>query len=805
MELLEGETLRQRIGNRPLALDVLLDWAIQMSDAIQAAHDRGILHRDIKPSNLFITTRGQTKILDFGLAKQSTLAKPASKPDESDTVDLLTNPGTAAGTPSYMSPEQARGEELDARTDLFSFGAVLFEMATGKTAFHGATSGAILGAILHERPEPLLRLNPDLPAELERIVIKALEKEREMRYQHAADLGSDLKRLRRDTSSGRLEASRRSSDTVTLGFPVPQRSSQSESALFPKSKLLLAVIPAAAIVVAFAIYLVAGHKTKPAFQTMIIERVTNVGDVRRAAISPDGKYLAFAAGVPGKTGLWVRQVATRSDIQILPQTTGVFQGVIFSHDGNYVYYVLDKGDGQSGQLFQVPALGGQSRRVGGGIDSPVSFSPDGNQAAFFRQTASAGNALFVRNMDSQVEQKLAERVAPEDFSAYGLAWSPDGKDLAVSAYARGKCYVMTMSAAGGQLKTIGVEGWAHIRQVAWLSDSRGLVVVALQSHSSPGQIWQISYPGGNARRVTNDLNDYIDLSLTSDSQTLFAVQGELISNVWTLPDASAARAVQLTSGVGTQDGLFGLQWTEDGRMIYASLAGGTRELWMRKAGDPARQITNNADLGFFATPSVCPDGRTIVYGAGRLGSALIWKLDADGGKPETLVPTGTNGGPSCSPDGKWIYYNALGKHYSLWRVPTTGGRPEQLTQFSSVFPHASPDGNWIEYGIDDPNRNGFGIVPASGGQPAKLFEISHSSPGGAAVMRWSPASDAIDFVDTREGVSNVWRQPIQGGAPRQVTDFTSGLIFNFVWLPNGRDMAVARGTTSSDVVRLQSF
>jgi serine/threonine protein kinase len=207
MELLEGETLKQRIGAQPVPPDSLLDWAIQIADGLDAAHQHGILHRDIKPSNLFITSRGHAKILDFGLVKYSPLAKPvnaaAPKQIGDSTLDLLTNPGTAAGTPNYMSPEQARGEPLDQRTDLFSLGAVIYEMATGKMPFQGRTSGAILGAILHERPEPLLRANPEMPAELERIASKALEKDRELRYQHAADLRADLKRLRRDATSGR--------------------------------------------------------------------------------------------------------------------------------------------------------------------------------------------------------------------------------------------------------------------------------------------------------------------------------------------------------------------------------------------------------------------------------------------------------------------------------------------------------------------------------------------------------------------------------------------------------------------------
>jgi DNA-binding winged helix-turn-helix (wHTH) protein/Tol biopolymer transport system component len=595
------------------------------------------------------------------------------------------------------------------------------------------------------------------------------------------------------------------SHDLTVGLPVVQRSSQPISERTPRSKLLLAGAAAAAIGVAFAVYLVAGFKTKPAFQTMIIERMTNAGDVKHGAISPDGKYLAFASGVSGKVGVWVRQVATHSAIQIAPQTAGTFESLIFSNDGNYIYYVLDKGDGRSGQLFQVPTLGGASRSVVAGIIAPAAFSPDGKQFAFLRATASDASALFVRNIDSGVERKLAERVDPEGFTGLGLAWSSDGKTLAVSAYASGRCYVRAIPADGGQLRPVGREGWAHIRQVEWLADSSGLVLIALQSHNSSGQIWHISYSGGKARRVTNDLNDYVDLSLTADSRTLFAVQGEVISNIWTMPGAKAAHAVQVTSDVGTQDGLYGLQWAQDGRVLYASLAGGTRQLWLREVGGAPRQITTDADLGFFSTPSICPDSRTIVYGAGRYGSASIWRVDADGGKPETLIPPGTNGGPSCSPDGKWVYYNELGEYYSLWRVPTSGGRPERLTQFPSTFPHASPDGKWVAYGINDPNRSGFGIVPASTGQPAKEFAISHVSPAGEGLIRWSPASDAIDFVDTQEGVSNVWRQPIEGGAPQQVTDFSSGLIFNFVWLPNGKDMAVAHGSTSSDVVRIRDF
>src|SRR5690348_10458917 len=210
MEMLEGQTLKHRIGNKPVPLDSLMSWAIQICDGLDAAHARGIVHRDIKPPNLFITTRGQAKILDFGLAKLATAGRQvrATIPERTETaaVDVLTTPGSAAGTPGYMSPEQARGEELDARTDLFSLGIVLYELATGKMPFEGKTSGAVMGAILHESPVPPSHINPEIPPKLEEIINKALEKDRDVRYQHAADLRSDLKRLKRDLDSSQVSS-----------------------------------------------------------------------------------------------------------------------------------------------------------------------------------------------------------------------------------------------------------------------------------------------------------------------------------------------------------------------------------------------------------------------------------------------------------------------------------------------------------------------------------------------------------------------------------------------------------------------
>jgi Tol biopolymer transport system component len=799
MELLEGETLNHRIGNRPVLIDSLLDWAIQITEGLDAAHERGILHRDIKPGNLFITTRGHAKILDFGLAKQSPLTRPAPAPTPAQTgiatVELLTQAGLAAGTPNYMSPEQARGEELDARTDLFSLGAVLYQMATGKKPFPGGNSAVVLGAILHEQPESPLDLNPDMAPELGRVINKALEKDRDLRYQHAADIRADLRRLRRDTSTDRLPAgSGVHTATSTAGH------------WSLRSPTVVAGLAAAVLLAAFGLYFViAGKRAGLAFQMMAIERLTNVGQVQRAAISPDGKYLAYATSIPGKHSLWVRQVATQSDIQIVEAAAATYYGLTFSRDGNYIYFARDAGSGQSSQLFQVPVIGGEPRRLATRVDSPITFSPDGRRFAFLRETSVESQALMVAGVDGGPEQGLAQRTAPDEFSGYGVAWSPDGKRIAASAYSDGKCFVMVAPAGGGPLQKVGAEGWQYIQQLAWLADSSGIILIAGQSRTAPEQVWLISYPDGKVRRITNDLNSYVDLSLTADARTLIAVQAETLSSVWMVPDAKAARASQLTVGAGTQDGIYGLASTADGRMVFASTAGGTRELWILAKGSRPRPITTDADLGFFSTPSVCPDGQ-IVFGSGPLGNANLWRVDLEGGKPKPLLPRGTHGAPSCSPDGKWIYFNSLGNsYYSLWRVPAEGGAAEQITRYPSTFPVVSPDGKWAAFRLAGSNRTAFGIIPSTGGEPVKVFDFSFFGLGGTAILRWSPAGNAVDYIDTKNGVSNIWRQSLDGGGPRQVTGFNSGLIFNFVWLLNGKDLAVARGNTTSDVVRIRSF
>jgi len=517
MELLNGETLKDKIHHSPFALELILELAIQIADALDAAHSRGIVHRDLKPANLFVTREQQIKILDFGLAKlRPQHVRAGIAASRTTLVALRTDPGHAVGTPAYMSPEQARGTPVDARADLFSFGIVLYEMATGKLPFEGTSTATVMASLLRDTPESPLKINPELPPGLARIITKALEKDPDLRYQRASELRGELKQLRGDTELGRRQAVR----------PKPPAAS--------RLRLPWLRFGAVALLAAFAvgIYVWLSSRHAPFFEYPEITQLTTTGSAVTAAISPDGKYVAYTTGPHGQS-LRLRQVATGSDIELVGSAAETYRGITFSPDGSYIYYVGGPLDSNVSDLFRLSALGGTPRKLIHDADSPVAFSPDGDRVAFLRGDVEPGaDSLMVAKTDGTDEHTIAIRKFPERLNPSGEAgpaWSPDGKLIAVSA---GGHRVAVFSVDGKRERIVGPRDWGWINSITWTSDGRALVVSAASSARRLYQIREISYPDGRVWPVTKDTSGYSSVSLAAGSKILSAIRSEISSNLW---------------------------------------------------------------------------------------------------------------------------------------------------------------------------------------------------------------------------------------------------------------------------------
>jgi eukaryotic-like serine/threonine-protein kinase len=845
MELLKGATLKHRITGGPVAFDVLLESGIQSADALDAAHSESIIHRDIKPANIFLTDRGQTKILDFGLAKM--LAVPGSDGHTASggvTLDgaNLTSPGIAVGTVAYMSPEQTLGRDLDSRTDIFSLGVVLYEMATGRQAFSGSTSAAVFDAILNRAPVAPVRINPEVPQELERIINKSLEKDRTMRYQTAADLRTDLKRLQRDSGSSKTQVSAAenfssanlgtatsaagSSGANSAAIPPPPPTgfagamkssasgSGSASIVFGEAKehkgkliavvVVLALIAAAAI--AFAVFKARGHQDTFNAQNMHIEKLTESGKAAGVAISPNGQYVVYVLRNGEMQSLMVRQVATGSDVQILAPAVSIFYGLTFSPDGNYIYYCEASKENQLfSSLYRMPVLGGNPQQILRDIDTSISFSPNGKQFAFIRGIPDKGVFnLLVANADGSGEKVLTSKSG--NISTAGLlapAWSPEGNTIIFASllpsvssqlneFTLDTGAVRTLYAARGAL------GRPH-----WLPDGNALLVpMRNESGGAQGQLWKVSYPSGEAQRLTNDLTDYSLpwLDLTADGSTVVTVETSVSLDLWAAPGGDSSRATQLTSGGPS---ILGVSILSKDRVVFVNR---NREVFTANYDGSDRTLVAGSDRNILFMYG-CGDGKHIVYSVPSGNGSEIWRMDADGSNAVQLTHDKSALLPVCSLDGSTITFD-YEDQLSSWRMAIDGTNPTSLglQHQTSPFVFFSRDNKLVLYRLGHPEspqrRDDLVAAPVQGGAPAFSFEVPLG--GAQGFPQWAPDGHGVDLVLTRGGATNIWRQPVPSGALKQITNFPSGILRSFNWSPDGKILFLSRGTQSSDIILLKS-
>ena len=834
MELLEGQNLDQKLNAGALPTDRLLEIAIQLADALDAAHAKGIIHRDIKPANIFLTQRGQVKVLDFGLAK---LAHPEMQMETIATLDSphpanLTSPGATVGTISYMSPEQARGEELDTRTDLFSLGTVIYQMATGRLPFAGATSAVIFHAILELDPVSALQFNATLPPKLQEIIEKLLEKDRDLRYQSAADLRGDLKRLKRDTESGRKvtasPSSSGSAQPASAAIPVsganpaapisatttaaPTRASQSSAVVAAVGRhkvgtgvtaLLVAVVLLAA---SYGVYsLLTRHRMRP-FRNFTVTKVTEEGNASLAAISPDGKYiLSLMRGSDGLASLWLRNVPTNSNTQVQPPADVYYNGLRFSPDGNYLYFVRsDPGNPELKFLFRAPLLGGTAEKLAEDVDSNVTFSPDGRKLAFMRfDNPEPGRyRLIVRSLDSGEETALTggENVQ----GLYNPSWSPDGKTILCVVNQPGDALtgLMAVDVSNGQQHLI-LSADSALANPTWLPEGRGVLVVdrGRSSNYTQFQISFVAYPEGRLDPVTRDTNNYADLSLSANGDVLSTVLSE---DRWNLEVMSATSSGADAHPVASAGAYSNFTWTHDGRLIHDK---DNRLNWINPdsgAKGAFATVPDSAD----GDPWGCADGHTILFLSGLhggKGSQNVWREDVSGGNLKQVTHDKLDNLPVCAPDSRSVYY--LDGNGIVMQVPIDGGAARKIaeTASSGLF-DVSPDGRTVVFGtIDHAGGHEEKIALVTTDAPATTKMVKFERPRSTVLIHFSRDGKSLIYTVRENGADNLWQQPLDGSPGKFLTSFKAEHIWDFHYSPDGSKLGMVRGHTDSDVVLIRDM
>jgi serine/threonine protein kinase/dipeptidyl aminopeptidase/acylaminoacyl peptidase len=835
MELLEGESLDRALTRGLLPIAKTVEIGIQVADALDAAHKKGIVHRDIKPANIFLTERGAAKLLDFGLAKLMETEGGMEGETVAPSKDaFLTSPGTTVGTIAYMSPEQARGEVLDARSDLFSLGSVLYQMVTGALPFPGATTAVIFGNILHSAPVSPITLNSAVPQELERIINKLLEKDRDLRCQVAAEVRADLKRLQREMDPGRVSstptvaASRASSGTVHAAGSGSSSASSSggtpragsgavlaEAA--QKNKIgtgvillgLLAVVAAAG----YGMYTLVhkgqreqnAQKPKLApFEKFTIENVSNNGHITQAAISADGKYLLQAREEGGSQSLWLRHIPTSTNKEVVAPARTRYQGLCFSPDGNYIYFLRrDEQDETESQLYSASMLGGTPRVLIKDVDSPISFSPDGQHFVFLRELHDSPNwDLLLARSDGTIEKPLfSGRPLPSD--SHVPAWSPDGKTIVIPIVQP------TQDAIGGFLAVDAATGQDHVVAVspdriyygpAWMPDGSALLATASQLDAGhmQAQIGYVSFPGGDYRALTSDTNEYSKLGIAKDGKTIVAIQSK---DRFALSIAPAVDPDQLHAiPLQTQIRPWLWNWMPDGRLI------------LPQAGNLKAVAANGDETTLYSDPkhipdqaAVCGGGRYIVYrqvGGSGGTSANLWRMDLNGTNQKQLTSGRNEQEPSCAKDVNWVYYVDNADNRYVKRVSVEGGSPETVVKYAVGSYGLSLDGKEIvSFELRELDHKLMLRI-----DNVETHRMTYSDIDQRALpneLAYTPDGKGIVYIVREKGVDNLWVQPLDGTPHRQFTHFKKDKTFRFVFSPDGSKIAVESGEVESDAVLLR--
>ncbi len=770
MELLEGETLRDRIDRAPLSWRKAREIGASIADALAAAHAQNIVHRDLKPENVFLTSHGQVKVLDFGLAQRE--LKPL--PDRDTSADLSTDPGTVMGTVPYMSPEQLRGDHVDGRSDIFSLGAVLYEMTTGERAFLRPTAPETMAAILREDPKRVAGTGRQVPAEAERLVLRCLEKNPEERFQTARDLAFAL----RAESGGALS-------TTTL------RRLAGSGAL---ARLAPWALTAAAIGAAFLAGRLLGRPS-PA-EPPRLRTLTYSGHDSSPSVSPDGRLVAFSSDRDGRRRIWLRQLSGAAEV---PLTAGPDDFPRFSPDGASVLY-SGSADGRTA-LHRIPTLGGSSRRIVEDVQDG-DWSPDGKQVAFTRWTrngAAIDTTVGLVPADGGGVRVLATLRGQ---TLVHPRFSPDGRTIALvdSGQSPRLSIFLVASQDGVVREVVPAKSGGHVSSVLWSADGSALLYAQTESVA-------VGFSGSPARVVRQDLRSQAARTLLwipSHSDVITALGSDrlvfefrsLRQNLQELPLGAGASPRWLTHGNSTDRQPV---YSPAGDWVaFTSNRDGNLDLWKvsTSTGSVVR-ITEHAAEDW--DPAFTADGRQVLWSSNRTGRFEVWMAEADGSNPRQVSHDGASAqNPTATPDGSWIVYtSARPDRPGVYKVRPDGSQTTLVAPQAALWPEVSPDGRLVLFTIVEADRHAIRVVRLEGGAPIPFeIRLQPGSDGGRA--RWLHDGRGIAFTDVDEaGVTGVFAQDFVPGRDtsatrRKLAGFDRGYVTESFGLgPDGSRITVA--------------